>query len=199
MSHLSPVDLVDALGPVLTSRAASHLAECDACRREVDDLRAALETIKDADVPEPVPFFWPRFTARVVDLASSVSRRAVRWPAMAPGIAWTRALAAAALLLSVASAAVLWRDGLTVTVPPSASPTDAMTQTVHAVRGPDASDDVSPWDLLADASTGIDWEVVSEAGLAPAPGSADRAVLQLSEGERSELVRLLQVELAGSL
>jgi hypothetical protein len=199
MSHLSPADLVNALGPELTPRVASHLGECDSCRREVDGLLATLETIKDADVPEPVPFFWPRFTARVVDAASSGSTRTVQWAATAAGIAWTRALAAAALIVFVASVDVLWRLGLTVAAPRPVSPTDVMMQALPDVPGPAASDGVSPWELLGDANTGIDWEVVSEAGLAPAPGSADQAVMQLTEGERSELVRLLRVELAGSL
>jgi hypothetical protein len=199
MSHLSPADLVDALGPELTPRVAAHLGECASCRREVEDLRATLETIKDADVPEPVPFFWPRFTARVVDVASSGSTRRVQWAATAPGIVWTRALAAAALIVFVASVAVLWRNGLTVTAPRPVSSTDVMMQALPDVLGPAASDEVSPWELLGDANTGIDWEIVSEAGLAPAPGSADQALMQLTEGERTELVRLLRVELAGSL
>jgi hypothetical protein len=69
---------------------------------------------------------------------------------------------------------------------------------VPAASEPATIEDESPWALLADASDGMEWDVVSAVGLGPEPGSADRAVMQLSDGERLELVRLLEAELAGS-
>ncbi len=199
MSHLLPDDLVDAIGEEVTPRVAAHLAECESCRRHVQALRTTLATVKDADVPEPPSSFWPRFAARVGDATSAGPVRATWWPATAVGVTWTRALAAAALSVLVASAAVLWNTSAPVKPPEMAPSTAMMSEAIPDTPEPIVPGEESAWELLADASTGIDWDAVSDAGLALAPGAADGAVMQLSDAERSELVRLLKVELDGSL
>ena len=54
---LSP-ELVSA--PVL-----SHLAECDLCRTQLDELRATMSMLDSWQVPEADPFFMTRFAARL--------------------------------------------------------------------------------------------------------------------------------------
>ena len=51
------------------------------------------------------------------------------------------------------------------------------------------------WRALAELVGPLDWEAASEAGLALAPGDADRAVLDLDDAERRELSRLVATEL----
>ena len=198
MSHLSPADLADAIGPEAAARVAAHLADCERCRRQVEELRETLAVVAGADVPEPAPAFWPRMTARVVE-ASSGSGRAAPFPATDAGVTWTRGLAAAAVVVFAVSAAVLWRQHSPLGPADAAIALEEAARDLPAVPEPAALDEASGWELVADANAGIDWDAVSDAGLAPPPGSADGALMQLSEGERRELARLLQVEIAGSL
>ena len=199
MSHLSPADLADAIGPEAAARVAAHLADCERCRRQVEELREMLAVVADADVPEPAPAFWPRMTARVVETASSGAMPAAPFPGTDAGVTWTRGLAAAAVVVFAVSAAVLWRQHSPLGPADAAIALEEAARDLPAVPEPAALDEASGWELVADANAGIDWDAVSDAGLAPPPGSADGALMQLSEGERRELARLLQVEIAGSL
>jgi hypothetical protein len=52
--------------------------------------------------------------------------------------------------------------------------------------------------LLADLTSDLDWDAVSEAGLTPGTGAVDDVVTSLSSGERRELHRLLQEALRPS-
>jgi hypothetical protein len=61
-----------------------------------------------------------------------------------------------------------------------------------------AADADEAWDVIADLVGTLDAETAVEAGIATAPGSADEAVLTLTDAEQQELVRLLQQELKGS-
>ena len=199
MSHLSPADLADAIGPETAARVAAHLADCERCRRQVEELREMLAVVADADVPEPAPAFWPRMTARVVETASSGAMPAAPFAGTDAGVTWTRGLAAAAVVVFAVSAAVLWRQHSPPGPADAATALEEAARDLPAVPEPAALDEASGWELVADANAGIDWDAVSDAGLAPPPGSTDGALMQLSEGERRELARLLQVEIAGSL
>ncbi len=42
-----------------------HLAECDRCRRELDELRATMALLDSWKAPEPNPYFLTRFEARL--------------------------------------------------------------------------------------------------------------------------------------
>jgi len=67
MSHLRPEQLVDLAEGVIAATSMPHLASCDACRRELADMRAMLTAVADPDcaVPEPSPLFWDHLSARV--------------------------------------------------------------------------------------------------------------------------------------
>src|SRR6478672_9145569 len=71
MAHLTPARLVDLAEGTEAEHAVPHLAECDACRRAVAELRATMTDIAgpgdgaDNAVPEPSPLFWDHLSARV--------------------------------------------------------------------------------------------------------------------------------------
>jgi len=43
----------------------AHVAECDGCRRELDELRATMSAMDAWEAPEPNPYFMTRFQARL--------------------------------------------------------------------------------------------------------------------------------------
>jgi len=43
----------------------THVAECDGCRRELDELRATMSVMDAWEAPEPNPYFMTRFQARL--------------------------------------------------------------------------------------------------------------------------------------
>ena len=57
MSHLSRDERLLALDGVLDPQRQAHLAACEACRTEVEGLRAVLARVRAVDVPEPSPLF----------------------------------------------------------------------------------------------------------------------------------------------
>ncbi|MBE3071744.1 MAG: hypothetical protein IMZ67_02110, partial [Acidobacteria bacterium] len=107
---------------------------------------------------------------------------------------------AAAVLLGVAAGLVLQRaPGRPAAPIQVAADRPGAAAGVADTAGPDAElieGDVT-WLLVADAGADVDWDGVSAAGLGPAPGSAVGAVAGLTEAERTELARLLEIVLAG--
>src|SRR5262249_8786022 len=66
--HLTPARLVDLAEGADAERSVPHLAECDACRRALAELRATLaDAAAGRDVPEPSPLFWEHLSSRVRD------------------------------------------------------------------------------------------------------------------------------------
>lgn len=195
MNHLSPDDLIDALEGEVASRVTAHLAACDRCRREAEDLRATRAAVADVDVPDPSPLFWSRHAARVVDATRAAVPAPFGWWRQ-PWLRtrWTWSLAAAALCAFALVGSVVLRPG--PVVPPASG--NPVADSPLAVSDTGSSDDEAPWALIADLSEDIDWDAVSAAGLGPMPGSAERLVSQLSDAERAELAKLLALELAGS-
>lgn len=47
------------------AKVQEHIAECDACRTQVDDLRAMMNLLDEWKAPEPSPFFMTRMQARM--------------------------------------------------------------------------------------------------------------------------------------
>jgi len=201
MNHLSADELIDALEVELAPRVATHLAACDRCRRQADDLRATMAVVRGVDVPEPSPWFWSRFLARVGDAVSAETAGCSAWWRQ-PWVRsrWTWSLACVSVVvLALAGSVVLRRapgaasgpGGVAgiedVAIDRSALPADVL-----------ALDDDAPWRLVADVSEDVDWDAVLAAGFGSALGSAERAVSLLSDNERSELARLLKAELEGS-
>jgi predicted anti-sigma-YlaC factor YlaD len=49
----------------LPAKVQMHLAECDRCRRELDELRSTMALLDSWKAPEPNPYFLTRFEARL--------------------------------------------------------------------------------------------------------------------------------------
>ena len=191
MKHLTQVELVDFVEGALPAERADHVEACDECRRQADDLRAALSAAVDVEMPEPSPLFWDHFSARVREAVAAESDRRSPWSWL-----WRPAvglpLAAALVVLTVA--AVVWRGGRAPAQEPAGAsaaagtPVSDVTEEVALPSGDES------WDLVAQMAAALEWEDAEAAGFSANPGSADRAVLLLTAEERAELARLLSVE-----
>jgi hypothetical protein len=204
-THLNPEELVDLAEGTRAESSASHLAACEGCRRQLEELRTMMAAMAGEGVPEPSPLFWDHLQQRVVD---AVAADGV--PARFPRLAWlTRprvlvpigALAAAALAIAVSI-------GSRVSPPPlPPSPGDRPVQVASVpADAPDASsrlellndslaDDDPSLQLVADLTAGMDSSAAGDAGLA-VRGSAEHAVTHLNAAELSELQRILRQEIA---
>src|SRR5262249_28727617 len=76
--HLSPDELVDLAEGTRSASSAPHLAKCDECRRQLNELRDVMATLQ-VDVPEPSPLFWDHFSARVGEAIASDAKSARSW------------------------------------------------------------------------------------------------------------------------
>jgi hypothetical protein len=179
MTHLTPDQLLDALEGV---GHHAHLAECEHCRRERDDLAAVLADAQQASVPEPSPLFWPNFSERVRTAIDRDARPAgilpawLRWQVLLP-------LGAAAMIIIALMYSVPRQDHAERASAASASDANAALD----LAAPSDS-----WVVLADLVGEVDLDTA--AGVV-APGIADQAVLQLTADEQRELTRLLNAEL----
>ena len=188
MSHLSPETFVDLLDGTTREDAVPHLAACDVCRRELETLRATWQAAVDADVPEPSPLFWDHLSARVASAvaAEGQTKRAPWWRV---GWSWNVAGLAAAAAAAVIVAVLVRPLGPATPVATTSSAPAAVASSAPAEPLAPLADDESIA-LVADLASELDWDGVSEMGLA-AEGGAARAVAELDEGERVELQRLL--------
>lgn len=201
-AHLTPDELMAAAETAPGPGAAQHLAQCDACRQEADAWRAVLAELREADVPEPSPLFWERFSARVTEAVQDrgvvSSARGVSaftgWRAWT-GWAWT--LGGATVTAALLAVAFLPR---TATAPAnrSAVVTAEAPAPEPAVPEPAAPDlaDGEDWALVAGAVDALDYDEVRAIGAPAWTGAAELAVQDLDADEQRELVRILQEELA---
>ena len=193
MGHLKLDQLIDlAEGPQPVS--LPHLIECSACRRQLADLRAMMAAAADVDVPEPSPLFWDHLSARVHEAvaAEGAPRRARMWLGQ-----WFRGrlampLSAVTLAAVVIAAMMTLRVGRgpdTRTGPPATFDEVAASEPMTWPEDPSL-------DLVADLAAEVDADLVVAAGFDTHEEASDKAVSQLTAGERSELQRLLNEELA---
>jgi hypothetical protein len=179
MTHLTSDELLDAMEGLLASDRQAHLAACDACRRELDDLASALNDAKHVSVPEPSPLFWNHFSARVNDAIDAE-------PAGAPP-QWLRWQ----VLLPIGAAAVVIL-ALMFAVPVQKQPEAVDAHAVEAGEVAQTPDD--NWVMVATLVGDLDLDAATETGVLE-PGVAERAVLTLTAEEQQELTRLLKAEL----
>lgn len=192
MMHLTDVEIVDFVEDALAPARAAHLETCDACRRRAHDARDALARAIEAAVPEPPPFFWDRFSAKVREgIGGTTAVASGRWHLWLEHAALRRALAAALVLAVIAGAA--WRVMApsmpdTVTTPPAAG--DRVVEDVNVDADP-------AWAVVRTLADGVPWSDAVDVGLAARPDATDRVADTLTAKERSELLRLLQAEMKG--
>lgn len=194
MTHLTPDELVDLVDGSLSRERAAHADTCDACRREAIAMQQLVAEVRGVEIPEPSPLFWKHFSARVH------ARAAAEVPRSLLSLRWRPVVAAAAAVVAVlVLAGEVWRRG-------AWSPSPGVPEVAGVDAGAVTDDSAEPT-LIEDA-----WEVLSlwladlggddaeqAAAVAVAPGTAERALAMLTDGERAELVRLLKQEVPGGV
>lgn len=201
-AHLSEAELVDRLDGTLEDDRRRHVDGCDECARRAAELVASARVMNDVasdvDVPEPPPFFWTQFSARV---SEAVANEAAK-PRIA-AFAWARApwIGAAAAV----AAAALW---MFLPQSPDGTPARAANTAVEttAAAHPDSIggdemldlDSDEAWALVRSLAEDLDVDQMDAEGVSLGAGAAERLALQLTDAERSELARLLEEQLRTS-
>jgi hypothetical protein len=192
MAHLGQDQLLDVADGTRAAHEFPHVESCAVCARQLADLRSAIGALAEVRVPEPSPLFWAHLSARIRTAVAEDDRSAK--PSARAGRAWWQWAAAAALAGVVL--VIIWPG------PPHVSAPGGVSAPAVASFAPAAIEDARPFDddpalaLLADLSSGLDWDAALEAGLVPADGTVDSVVFAMSAEERVELHRLLREALA---
>ncbi|HET7220811.1 MAG TPA: hypothetical protein VFJ02_22315 [Vicinamibacterales bacterium] len=201
MTHLTDVEIVDFLEDTLPPPRAAHLENCESCRRRTSDARDTLTRAIEADIPEPSPLFWDRFSEQVRDeigeTTASASAGWRQWLDHA-GLRW--AVSGAIIVALIAGAA--WRV-TAPTVQHTGVPAQPSARDVKPVpSGADVSiddglnADADPaWAVVRTLADEVPWSDSVEVGLAARPDAAERVADTLTSDERSELLRLLRAEI----
>jgi hypothetical protein len=193
MRHLTSEQLIDLAEGVRPTSSTPHLQSCEICRNSLAELRATLSAAASVDVPEPSPFFWDHFSARVHDAVEAERAAGTsafgRWSWMRFSPLWAGALAAIVLAIVIVTSG--GRPGQPVSAPggPTASAVGPLGDTLSMDNDPSLS-------LMADLAADLDWDAASEAGLTTHVGVDNDAVTDLTDGERRVLNQLLKGELA---
>jgi hypothetical protein len=188
MRHLSPEDLLDAAEGTRAPGEFPHLAECDACRRQLDDLRQAISAV-DVDVPEPSPLFWDHLSARVREVVAAEPQPSTAW--WRSWTPWRFGAASAALAAAVLLAVALGHR----TTPAGSVPVPPVPVVSAPAPGIAAVDDPS-LTFVADLAEGVDWDAASRAGFTASAAAVDGALQDLTPEESAELQRLLNEALS---
>jgi hypothetical protein len=192
MSHLSPAEFVDLVDGTLPAPRAAHVEHCAGCRAQAASLQAILRDTTDVEVPEPPPFFWDRFSARIRASVAG-AKPSSRWQSLLP------LASAAALVIAAIGGAFIARN----TAKPAAPGTSASATAERASIGifDDAALDAANgevWDVLTSVASEMQIEDATAAVMSVHPAAIDRAVQKMAPDELDELARLLQSELKGS-
>src|SRR5262245_246107 len=192
MRHLNEEELIDLAEGTRAESSSPHLASCEACRRQLKDLRAMMTEAAEVHVPEPSPLFWDHLSSRVREVIAQENSEASE-----PWInRWVWWLMPAGALAAIAVAVLLTpgRNAPKAVVPDASAPAVAAAGAVSSE--PISLNDDPSLSLLADLAGELDWDDATEAGLTG--GAVDRAVLDLTPEERIELHRILKEELSKS-
>lgn len=198
MRHLRAEEFVDIAEGTRAESSAPHLAACEACRRSLADVRAAMAAAADAGVPEPSPLFWNHLSQRVRDaIAAGEQPRADGWRAALARLSWRRAVVEPIAALAVVVAIVF----LAVTMILRPAPRDAAAPGAVAESGPASAEAAGgqPSDALIEAdpllslvATFASMLDVDAGSVLEESSAAEHAVADLSDAELREMQRLLQ-------
>jgi hypothetical protein len=191
MHHLSESELVDLADGTRGEDTTPHVQQCEQCRRQLEDLRAALSAAVSVDVPEPSPLFWDHFSARVHDAVAAEGGRAERhpWWRFAQGAPMWSGLAAILLVAIFVNARL---------TPPNApaAPSEIAAVTLPVPPALPSYDDALG--LMGDLTASLDYDSASELAATDVtahPGVVEESVSGMSDDEREELGRLLGEEM----
>lgn len=191
MSHLKPPEIIDAAEGALGSERAAHARDCARCRDEIARAAAALGDARGTGLPsgEPSPLFWEHLSARVrAAMDAQPPRRPRAWRLWAPAAA----AAVLALVVAIATTREWTEPNRPLTAPAASSPSSNVPDNASAGA---VDIDEDQWAFVADTAAELAWDEVEAAGFMASPGSADAAVLQLSDDQRQELAQLLEDEI----
>jgi hypothetical protein len=194
--HLDESALLDLAEGTRSEHGAAHLAVCEECRAQVEELRSAIGIAEDASVPEPSPLFWEHLSARIAEaVAEETSAGSVVAPAGWATRFWkwqvvTAALVAAAVVLAVAVNRRPVTDANSAQSAGAPAPTSATLNDLT----PSLENDPS-LSFIADLASDLDWDDAVEAGLTDGADVVERVVQDMSDDERRELRRVLQEEM----
>jgi len=192
--HLDEAALLDVAEGLPSEHTAAHLAGCERCRAQVEELRSAMHLAEDGTVPEPSPLFWDHLSARVAEAVAEERPG----EAAAVSIDWAARLRnwRAVTAMAVAAAVIL-----AVAVNRRAAP-DANSEQTPAALATAAARDLTPsldndpsLSFIADLASDLDWDDAVEAGLTSGTDAVERVVQDMSDDERRELRRVLQEEM----
>lgn len=195
--HLNTEELVDLAEGTRPESSAPHLAGCEACRRQLTELRAMMSAAAEVAVPEPSPLFWEHLSDRVRDVVAAGELPRSPWLDLT---SWRRrlmplsAVAAAVLVIAVLFNARLLSPRRPQATGPAAVVATAGDTTDVWVDDPSEREDAS-LTLVANLTADLDLDSAREAGLAPS-GSAEHAVTHMGAADLRELRRILKEELA---
>jgi hypothetical protein len=190
MSHLSPSEFVDLLEGQLPIERARHASSCGVCRSQVEELREALRRSASVPPPEPSPIFWNHFSNRVREGITEPAGRRFDWLFLSRRLAF-------ALALVLVLATIGWR------LWPVQRTTDRREELATTNGAASLNPESDPaadraWEEVRAAAENIAWDDVQEVGIVGTPGSAERAILNLSDSEQRQLMSLIEEELKRS-
>jgi hypothetical protein len=189
MTHLTSQEFVEALDGTLAPKAAGHLSHCEACREEVDALRALMTSVESArDVPEPSPLFWAPFGDRVTRATSDlVPGRAGWWESLwKPAVGLAAAAAATILVVTLHRAPDVARHG----------PSGAIESLAPAEFPAVAADDASI-EFIANLASGLDPEA-RQAAASPSTDATAAVISQMTPAQQAKLIRLIRQQMGSN-
>ena len=202
MTHLTPAQFVDIAEGAQPESSVPHLATCERCRRELNELRAVMADTdvsgRDA-VMEPSPLFWNELSARV---RNAVAEERARPQSLLEWLRQPRVFVASlASAFAVLLIALLMPRTDDATIParplplaqnaslPSASPSLPPLAPLGLADDPHLR-------IVASVATSVDWDEMRDEVAFANTGTSDAVAASLTIDEQRELRRLLVEETA---
>ena len=178
MTHLTAEQFVEALDGALSGVHARHLDACEACQRELGDMRRLLTVARADEMPEPSPLFWEHLSARVAEATTQAP--AAGW--------WTWAWRPlAAIAVSCAAVAL-------VLVMQTSTPAPSAVAAADEAAGVGAFD-AEPWGAAAQLTAKLSPAEAEQMALASG-GTAAGIIADLTPEQRAALIKLIKAEIA---